>query len=184
MFSPSIEEEFNWFLILRCGPFYMPLKQPLLIFSYFYHRYQLTPRGQCHLITPALSPKSSNKELPNKYQREVLWKMAERYRGRKREKKKDTREIKSIRVIWCISESAITIPLWFLYFLLILSSGGSSWLLSSSRALGHPHLCSFPLPELCTLQISICFSPPHSSQDFLDIIPTKPNFFCLKTPRH
>lgn len=78
-----------------------------------------------------------------------------RYRGSKGGKKKDTREIKSFGVIWCIAELAVISPVWFLYFLLILRSGGSSWLPSSSHALGLPHLCLFSYPELCTLHISI-----------------------------
>ena len=53
-------------------PFYMPLKQPVIILSYLYQRSQITPQGQHHLISLALSPKSGNKELLIKYQMEVL----------------------------------------------------------------------------------------------------------------
>lgn len=93
------------------NPFYIPHKQPAIILSYLYQRYQITPQGQRHLISLALSPKSGNKELLIKYQMEVLWKMAGRDRGRSEE---DTREIKSLGIIWHVAEPAITTPLCFL----------------------------------------------------------------------
>lgn len=50
----------------------------------------------------------------DKYYKEVLRRMAGRYEERKEGRKKDTREIKSLRVISFIANSAVTIPLFFL----------------------------------------------------------------------
>lgn len=54
-------------------------------------------------------PPSLATRLLIKYQMEVLWKMAGRDRGRR--EKKDTREIKSLGIIWHVAELAITTPL-------------------------------------------------------------------------
>lgn len=54
------------------------------------------------------------RHLLNKYYKEVLRRMAGRYEERKEGRKKDTREIKSLRVISFIANSAVTIPLFFL----------------------------------------------------------------------
>ena len=90
------------------NPFYMPLKQPVITFSYLYQRYQTTSQGQHHLISSALSPKSATRNCSLN----TRWRFSEKWLEKKR---KDTREIKSLGVIWHISESAATTPLCFLW---------------------------------------------------------------------
>ena len=95
------------------NPFYMPRKQPVIIFSYLYQTYQTTSQGQHHLISSALSPKSAtrNCSLNTRWRFYGKW-LGETEEG---EKRKDTREIKSLCVIRHISESAVTTPLCFLW---------------------------------------------------------------------
>lgn len=155
MFSPSIQKA-----LMNPNPetvpFYISVKHPVLILSYFYHRYQqLAHKGHCHLISSTLSPKYDIRHLLNKYYKEVLRRMAGRYEERKEGRKKDTREIKSLRVISFIANSAVTIPLFFLQFFPIPSSGRSSCPPASPHGLRLPHLCSFLYLGLCIFQTSI-----------------------------